>query len=41
MTGKQAYELVYLSHYWGDKGNAGKSYKRKYNKTQKAKKGGE
>jgi hypothetical protein len=39
MTGKQAYESVYLSHFWGNKANAGTSYKRAYNKTKKQKEG--
>jgi len=37
MTGKEAYEKVYCSHYWGNKQNAGKSYVRKYSKTLKSK----
>lgn len=35
---KKEFESVFLSHAWGNKANAGKSYKRPYSKTAKQKK---
>lgn len=33
----KAYYEVFVKHAWGDCNNAGTAYKRKYNKTRKAK----
>lgn len=34
MKTSKAYENTFLAHAWGNKNNAGKNYKRSYNKTK-------
>ncbi|ATN93543.1 hypothetical protein [Pseudoalteromonas phage J2-1_QLiu-2017] len=34
--GQKAFHDVFIKHAWGDRNNAGKNYKRKYNKTKKS-----
>lgn len=37
MNSKQAYDFIFNTHFWGNRGNAGKNYVRPYSKTKKVK----